>query len=159
MTTTINPERFNLYCKATFKRFSLYFAHVKYLKISETTNLEFSWFFSGYLAIRGSENWKFLAFLLKIKLKDTRKFVKKVELVSKELNHFGVIAGLFWQIGGHSSKFVQFCSFWRLLTTHKDDWKCKSISIFLLKNNYKIFFLLHKIQTPGINMQNGRQVI
>ena len=48
-----------------------------YLKISETTNLEFSWFFSGYLAIRGSENWKFLAFLLKIKLKDTRKFVKK----------------------------------------------------------------------------------
>jgi hypothetical protein len=29
---------------------------------------------------------------------------KKVELVSKELNHFGVIAGLFWQIGGHSSR-------------------------------------------------------
>ena len=27
----------------------------------------------------------------------------KVELVSKELNHFGVIADLFWQIGGHSS--------------------------------------------------------
>ena len=23
-----------------------------------------------------------------------------LELVSKELNHFGVIAGLFWQIGG-----------------------------------------------------------
>jgi hypothetical protein len=29
----------------------------------------------------------------------------EVELVSKELNHFGVIAGLFWQIGGHSSRF------------------------------------------------------
>ena len=28
-----------------------------YLKISETTNLEFSWFFSGYLAIRGSEKY------------------------------------------------------------------------------------------------------
>ena len=26
-----------------------------------------------------------------------------LELVSKELNHFGVIAGLFRQIGGHSS--------------------------------------------------------
>ena len=30
-----------------------------------------------------------------------------VELVSKELNHFGVIAGLFRQIGGHSSTFVR----------------------------------------------------
>ena len=35
----------------------------------------------------------------------------KVELVSKELNHFGVIADLFRQIGGHSSIFVLFCSF------------------------------------------------
>ena len=35
----------------------------------------------------------------------------KVELVSKELNHFGVIAGLFRQIGGHSSRFLLFCSF------------------------------------------------
>ena len=34
-----------------------------------------------------------------------------VELVSKELNHFGVIAGLFQQIGGHCSRFVLFCSF------------------------------------------------
>ena len=43
-------------------------------------------------------------------------FVQKVfetnlELVSKELNHFGVIADLFRQIGGHSSRFVLFCSF------------------------------------------------
>ena len=37
--------------------------------------------------------------------------VSKVELVSKELNHFGVIAGLFRQIGGHSSRFVLFYSF------------------------------------------------
>ena len=29
-------------------------------------------------------------------------------LVSKELNHFGVIAGLFRQIGGHNSRFVVF---------------------------------------------------
>ena len=35
----------------------------------------------------------------------------KLELVSKDLNHFGVIAGLFRQIGGHSSIFVLFCSF------------------------------------------------
>ena len=35
----------------------------------------------------------------------------ELELVSKELNHFGVIAGLFRQIGGHSSRFVLFCSF------------------------------------------------
>ena len=34
-----------------------------------------------------------------------------VELVSKELNHFGVIADLFRQIGGHSGRFVLFCSF------------------------------------------------
>ena len=31
-----------------------------------------------------------------------------VELVSKELNHFGVIADLFRQIGEHSSRFVLF---------------------------------------------------
>ena len=35
----------------------------------------------------------------------------QVELVSKELNHFGGIADLFRQIGGHSSRFVLFCSF------------------------------------------------
>ena len=34
-----------------------------------------------------------------------------LELVSKELNHFGVIADLFRQIGGHSSRFELFCSF------------------------------------------------
>ena len=34
-----------------------------------------------------------------------------LKLVSKELNHFGVIADLFRQIGGHSSRFLLFCSF------------------------------------------------
>ena len=34
-----------------------------------------------------------------------------LELVSKELNHFGVIADLFRQIGGHITTFVLFCSF------------------------------------------------
>jgi hypothetical protein len=34
-----------------------------------------------------------------------------VKLVSWELIHFGVIARLFRQIGGHSSRFVLFCSF------------------------------------------------
>ena len=33
---------------------------------------------------------------------------KALQLVSKELNHFGVIAGLFRQIGGNSSRFVLF---------------------------------------------------
>ena len=52
-------------------------------------------------------------------LKSSKRYVIKavtwyefgLELVSKELNHFGVIAGLFRQIGGHSSRFVLFCSF------------------------------------------------
>ena len=39
-----------------------------------------------------------------------------IELVSNELNHFGVIADLFRQIGGHSNRFVLFCSFWRLFS-------------------------------------------
>ena len=37
--------------------------------------------------------------------------VHTLELVSKELNHFGVIAGLFRQIGCHNSRFVLFWSF------------------------------------------------
>ena len=82
-----------------------------------------------------------------------------LELVSKELNHFMVIADLFLQIGGHSSRFVLFCSFWRLFTIKM----IKSVKVFpfsFWKIITKIFFfLLHKIQTPGINMQNGRQVI
>ena len=45
-----------------------------------------------------------------------KKLEKILELVSKELNHFGVIADLFRQIGGHSTRFVLFCSFWRLFT-------------------------------------------
>ena len=39
------------------------------------------------------------------------RYLSHLELVSMELNHFGVIAGLFRQIGGHSSRFVLFCSF------------------------------------------------
>ena len=55
-------------------------------------------------------------FMLKIEL--------MLELVSKELNHFGVIAGLFRQIGG--SRFVLFCSFWRLFTLEM----IKSVKVF-----------------------------
>ena len=36
---------------------------------------------------------------------------ERLELVSKELHHFGVIADLFRQIWGHGSRFVLFCSF------------------------------------------------
>jgi hypothetical protein len=80
-----------------------------------------------------------------------------LELVSKELNHFGVIADLFRQIGGHSSRFVLFCSFWRLFTIRM----IKSVKLFPFSfwKIITIFFLLHKIQIPGINMQNDSQVI
>ena len=37
--------------------------------------------------------------------------VFKVELLSKELNHFGVLADLFRQIGGHSSDLCYFALF------------------------------------------------
>ena len=42
------------------------------------------------------------------------KILTWLELVSKELNHFGVIAGLFRQIGGHSSRFVLFLKIFSL---------------------------------------------
>ena len=46
---------------------------------------------------------------LKLEVEPSRGYC--LELLSKELNHFGVIADLFRQIGGHSSRFVLFCSF------------------------------------------------
>ena len=39
------------------------------------------------------------------------KIYRYLELVSKELNHFGMIAGLFRQIGRHSSIMVLVFSF------------------------------------------------
>ena len=68
---------------------------------------------------RASGSWDYWLdtiqdFLCKLGMKPNMHLVKIVfflELVSKELNHFGVIAGLFRQIGGHSSRFVLFCSF------------------------------------------------
>ena len=53
-------------------------------------------------------------------------FMIELELVSKELNHFGLIADLFRQIGGHSSRFVLFCSFGRLFTIKV----IKSVKVF-----------------------------
>ena len=41
--------------------------------------------------------------------KKPKKKGSRLELVSKELNHFGVIADLFRQIGGH--KVVDLCYF------------------------------------------------
>ena len=74
------------------------------------------------------------------------KFTVNLELVSKELNHFGVIADLFRQIGGHSSTFLLFCSFIRLFTIKM----INSISIFFLKNNNKIFcFYFLKFKPPA----------
>ena len=55
-----------------------------------------------------------------------------------ELNHFGVVAGLFRQIGGHSSRFVLFCSFWRLFTIKM----IKSVKVFhFLFEKWQQFFL------------------
>ena len=61
-----------------------------------------------------------------IKLHYSHFYASVLELVSKELNHFGVIADLFRQIGGHSSRFVLFCSFWRLFTIKM----IKSVKVF-----------------------------
>ena len=72
-------------------------------------------------------------------------FVFLLELVSKELNHFGVIAGLFRQIGGHSSRFVLFCSFWRLFTIKM----IKSVKVFpfsFLKITTTFFFYFRKFK-------------
>ena len=67
-------------------------------------------------------------FVLQIKTSDKDSFIydESLELVSKELNHFGVIADLFRQIGGHSSRFVLFCSFRRLFTIKM----IKSVKVF-----------------------------
>jgi hypothetical protein len=66
---------------------------------------DYSWhFFSSSQSPRGTV-------VLRNKIKYVENFrlhVFNLELVSKELNHFGVIAGLFRQIGGHSSRFVLF---------------------------------------------------
>ena len=75
-------------------------------------------------------------------------FVKpNVELMSKELNHFGVIAGLFWQIGSHSSRFVLFCSFWRLFTIKM----IKSVKVFPFSfwKIITIFFFFIKFKPPA----------
>ena len=50
--------------------------------------------------------WNFTFFIIFFSEKKGKKVLFTIELVSKELNHFGVIADLFRQIGGHSSRFV-----------------------------------------------------
>ena len=69
------------------------------------------------------------------------------ELVSKELNHFGVIAGLFRQIGGHRSRFVLFCPFWRLFTIKM----IKSVKVFPFSfwKIITIFFYFIKFNPPA----------
>ena len=53
-----------------------------------------------------------------------KKLAISLELVSKELNHFGVIADLFRQIGGHSAILLFLKTF-----HYKNDEKSKSMSI------------------------------
>ena len=59
-----------------------------------------------------------------------------------QTNHFGVIAGLFPQIGGHSSTFVLFCSFWRLFTIKM----MKSVKVFPFSFWKLIIFLFYLIK-------------
>ena len=89
-----------------------------------------------------NHNWPLKLFLIKIL------FAVKVELVSKELNHFGVIADLFWQIGGHSSRFVLFCSFWRLFTIRM----IKSVKVFPFSfwKMITFFFYFLKFKPPAL---------
>jgi hypothetical protein len=70
----------------------------------------------------------------------------KLELVSEELNHFGLIAGLF---RGHSRWYVQFCSFWICFTKIT----IKSVKVFPF-SFWKIimiylFFYFIKIKPPA----------
>ena len=71
-----------------------------------------------------------------------------LELASKDLNHFGVIACLFRQIGGHSRSFVLFCSFWRLFAIKM----IKSVKVFpfsFWKIVTKFFFCFIKLKPPA----------
>ena len=76
-------------------------------------------------------------------------YTVKLELVSKGLNHFGVIECLFWQIGGYSSRFVLFCSFWRLFTIKI----IKSVKIFPFSFwkiiHFFFFFYFIKFRPPA----------
>ena len=70
-----------------------------------------------------------------------------LKLVSQKLIHFGVIARLFWQIGGHSSRFVLFCSFCRLFTIKM----IKSVKVFpfsFLKIITNLFYFI-KFKPPA----------
>jgi hypothetical protein len=49
-------------------------------------------------------NCSFLGIYLNRKIYVNYYKLQQYNLVSKELNHFGVIAGLFQQIGGHSNR-------------------------------------------------------
>ena len=70
--------------------------------------------------------WMKWGFKLKKYIMKIKKKLIRIELVSMELNHFGEIAGLFWQIGCHNSRFVLFCSFWKLFTIRM----IKSVKVF-----------------------------
>ena len=102
------------------------------------------WFLLGNQVDSILENsfWIFPNFIIQLRMI----FDQLLELVSKELNHSGRLGVIV------CSRFVLFCSFWRLFTI-------KIFPFSFWKIITTIFFLLHKIQTPGINMQNGRQVI
>ena len=84
----------------------------------------------------------------RINFKSYGKNERDLELVSEELNHFGLIAGLFRQIGGHSRWFVLFCSFWILFTKIM----IKSVKVFPF-SFWKIiiifFFYFIKIKPPA----------
>ena len=53
----------------------------------------------------------FFVFEIVVQKNVNQKYAPQLELVFKELNHFGVIADLFHPLGGYSGRFVLFCSF------------------------------------------------
>ena len=77
-----------------------------------------------------------------------RNFIRvPLELVSEELNHFRLIAGLFRQIRGHTGWFVLFALF--------EDFSLKlwlkvyNYFHFLFEKIFLNFFLFYKNQTPA----------
>ena len=68
-------------------------------------------------------SWPLAVFVISTSSDFVNTYLLFIELVSKKLNHFGMIAGLFQQIGSHSSRFVLF---WKLFTIRM----LKSVKVF-----------------------------
>ena len=128
--------------KTIYSEKVLFILHFQYLFLAHYPVLEA---FAAFLPKISTKYNSLVAFKIDSNL--SYGHVWGLELVSKELNHFGVITGLFRQIGGHSSRFVLFCSFWRLFTRKM----IKSVKVFpfsFWKIITKIFFFTSSNSNP-----------